>query len=63
MSEIVELCKHYTTTGYPTFYPKCEFGFRAGLRCHSAVTGRACRKYEPAVGGEDETTIPPSHKV
>ena len=32
---IIELCKYYTTTGYPYFHPVCLKGLRASLRCHS----------------------------
>ena len=40
----IEMCKFYTTTGYPTFKPRCEKGLWASLRCHSE--NKKCPKYE-----------------
>ncbi len=36
----VEMCKNYTTSGFPRFKPKCKFSWAlaAGLHCHSSST-------------------------
>lgn len=44
---MIELCKHYTTSGYPVFRPECVLGHRAGLWCHCATRAHLCGKYEP----------------
>ena len=45
---MIELCYHYTTTGYPTFKPRCKLGHWASLKCHSRYC--KCPKYS-ATGG------------
>lgn len=47
---MIELCSHYTTTGYPTFKPRCKVGLKAGLKCHSRKC--KCPKYKVTDSGE-----------
>lgn len=32
---MIEMCKHYRTTGWPLMSPVCIKGYIAGLKCHS----------------------------
>jgi len=50
---MIEMCKHYTTTGYPYFKPRCKKGRFASLRCHSKNI--SCPYYEGEVIKEGET--------
>ena len=43
----IELCKAYTTTGYPGFKPLCKLGYKASLKCHSEQ--KDCKGYEPSI--------------
>ena len=43
----IELCKHYTTTGYPTFKPLCKLNYKASLQCHSIR--KDCKDYKESV--------------
>lgn len=43
---IVPICIHYTTTGYPTFKPRCKLGKWAGLKCHDV--NKDCVGYKPS---------------
>ena len=45
---MIELCYHYTTTGYPTFKPRCKLRLWASLKCHSRYC--KCPRYS-ATGG------------
>lgn len=44
---MIELCNHYTTTGYPNFKPRCKVGLRASLKCHSK---NSCPMYSVDAG-------------
>jgi len=41
-----EMCKFYTTTGYPQFKAKCLKGLWASLKCHS--NNEKCSEYKPS---------------
>ncbi len=32
---MLEMCRHYSTTGHPNFKPLCKLGRWANLKCHS----------------------------
>ncbi len=44
ISITIPMCKWYTTTGYPTFKPKCQKGLFAKLKCHDKYN--ACNSYK-----------------
>ena len=46
-NQAIDLCFHYTTTGYPDFKPVCKLSKRASLKCHSAR--QDCKEYKPSV--------------
>ena len=46
MTKNVDMCIHYTTTGWPGYKPKCPEGLDANLKCHSKRAD--CPKYEPS---------------
>ena len=48
---MITLCYYYTTTGYPTFKPKCTYDSskRASLRCHHHMTNKC-----PGYTNEDQ---------
>lgn len=43
----MDMCSNYTTTGYPTFKPRCRAGLMASLKCHSK---NDCPKYNVVSG-------------
>jgi len=52
---VIEMCKSYTTTGYPLFKPKCKQSYRAGLKCH--VVYKSCPGYEPSSPSVAESDV------
>ncbi len=42
---MIELCIHYTTSGYPSFKPICEQKHRAGSWCHKDDAPHYCCEY------------------
>jgi len=51
---MIEMCSHYTTTGYPNFKPRCEVGLRASLKCHSVR--KDCPYYTTHESGKEVRT-------
>jgi len=51
---MIEMCNHYTTTGYPNFKPRCKAGLRASLKCHSK---NSCPMYSVATGEHIDMVI------
>lgn len=47
---MIEMCRYYTTSGYPSFKPLCKKGHRASLKCHSI--NYACLDYMPSTVDE-----------
>ena len=43
--EKIELCPHYTTSGYPNFRPMCRWRHKAGLWCHKEDAPHHCGRY------------------
>lgn len=43
----IELCKHFTTNGYPNFRPVCKVGYKASLKCHRIR--KDCKDYTPSL--------------
>jgi len=43
---LITMCKYYSTSGYPSFKPRCSLGHFAKLACHSE--NRDCKHYEPS---------------
>ena len=48
-TKMIELCKHYMTTGFPDYRPMCPFGRKASLKCHKKNPD--CPQYEPSLEG------------
>lgn len=41
------ICTFYTTSGYPSFRPKCSKGHKASKKCHEKRDD--CEDYKPSL--------------